>query len=104
MTKPSTGDAFALLMRLLMSHTAEYNLVYPGANFVLVDVEYRSGAFGFLAGTEVGKDGVYNPGLCEWCREGVGGVLSRDQWTSRRDSYGSGRTLPRWAGPFNSRP
>jgi carboxylesterase type B len=38
-----------------MSHTAEYNLVYPGANFVLVDVEYRSGAFGFLAGTEVGK-------------------------------------------------
>ncbi len=37
------------------SFVAEYNLVYPGAGYILVDPSYRMGAFGFLAGSQVGQ-------------------------------------------------
>ena len=34
---------------------------------MFVDISYRLGSFGFLAGSEIGLDGDYNPGLCEYC-------------------------------------
>jgi carboxylesterase type B len=37
-----------------------------GGGVVAVIIQYRLGAFGFLAGEKVQKGGASNAGLCEW--------------------------------------
>lgn len=66
------GDVFAVPYGILIRVTSRVrcadllpaqNLVAYNGQFIYVDVSYRLGAFGFLAGQEIYKNGNLNAGL-----------------------------------------